>query len=159
MNKKIFVLSILCLLVFTGCGSPKNELDKFKLYLKKNGDFKCVENICTSKREVGQLMTFNNEIDFDRKTYTDLNEGTNGRYTRKTIYNWGTNISTYYYSTLGVEINATYNHNTDDFSCNSQDTDRDFVNNECNNAKNIISSYKVDFEKMITESGTLYFSE
>ena len=59
---------------------------------------------------------------------------------------------------LGAEINATYNSITDEFTCNSDYEDKEYVDAECKLAKLEMKDFKNSFDKIISESGTNYFN-
>lgn len=159
MKKRNLILILLTLFLVVGCGAPKTELDKFKVYLKKNKDFSCSENICKTDNSVGSLIQFIYEFNFDSKIFTRESNGNNGLNTSKTIYNWDSNSATYSAYLLGIETNATYDFNTNEYNCSSNYDDSEYVETECNMAKLTLTEVKETFETLIKESETLYFNE
>ena len=57
MKKLKSLLILFVILLTVGCGEPKTELDKFKKYLTKSKDFRCVENICKIDDEINKNHT------------------------------------------------------------------------------------------------------
>lgn len=161
MKKKNLILSLLILIFITGCGAPKTELDKFKHYLKKNGNFNCNQDICTVIRKTSNSITFVDEINFNTNTMTKSNNFTSQlglSTTMTTTYNWVTNSGTFYSKTLDIEINAIYDYATDEFNCSSDYEDKEIVKLNCDSAKLVTKELKTSFEKIISNSKTNYFN-
>lgn len=157
--KKFKTILVLLVLFITGCFGPKTELDKFKSYLKKNNDYKCKDNVCTKVTKVGKIIEYEDEINFDDKLLKTSSNGNGGLNVTEKTYNWVTNISTYESSLLGIKITATYNHMTKEFVCNSDYDDKEYVDSECKVAEKSLEELKINFEKIINESGTMYFND
>lgn len=159
MKKQMIILIFLSLFLVVGCSSAKTELDKFKEYLKKKKNFNCSENICKMDKSAGNLIQFTYEFNFDSKTLTEESNGNDGLNTSKTIYSWDNNSATYNNYLLGVETNATYNFNTDEYTCSCNYDDSEYVETQCNITKLILTETKNNFETLIKESKTTYFNE
>lgn len=159
MKKYKTILMLVLLLFITGCFGPKTELDKFKSYLKKNNDYKCKDNVCTKVAKVGKLIEYEYEINFDDKLLKTSSNGNGGLNVTEKTYNWVTNTSTYESSLLGIKITATYNHTTKEFVCNSDYEDKEYIDAECKVVEKSLEELKTNFEKIINESGTMYFND
>jgi len=160
MKKQFLIFPLLILIFITGCGAPKTELDKFKHYIKKESDFKCLNNICTNENVVGQLMKFTYEFNFDLNTFTRETQSQQFiKDSSKTIYNWSNNSATYNSTTMGIEINATYNYDNEEFICNSDHNDKEYVDSECNMANLTIKELKEIFDELVINSESIYFND
>lgn len=160
MNNKKIILIIFTILLLCGCGLPKTELDKFKKYLKKENDFNCFNNICKNENIVGQLMQFTYEFNFDLNTFTRETESKQFiKDNSKIVYNWSNNSAIYNSTTMGIEINTTYNYDTEEFICNSEHDDKEYVEAECNMVSLTIKELKEIFDEMIINSRTTYFNK
>lgn len=165
MKKLKMLFVIVSLFLIVGCGSPKTELDKFKSYLKRKEHYKCTQNICTRNTSEGKLISFTDSINFDEYTYEHSSNANNGLNTSKKIYNWNTKICTYENYLMGIKITASYNFNTNEYTCNSKQSNsskreiNEFIETQCNLYEIFTKEHKKGFDDLVKKSGTLYFNE
>ena len=60
---------------------------------------------------------------------------------------------------MGIEINATYNYDNEEFICNSDHNDKEYVDSECNMANLTIKELKEIFDELVINSESIYFND
>lgn len=151
------ILTLLILLLLTGCGKERTSLEKFQDYLENTYLMKCEETKCTASTTVGNVEKTYNEFDFDKKTYTHSVSGIYDITSKKIVYNWLENKATADVKEVSIDITSTYDFNSGEFICDSKFHNKGYVENKCDDLKTEIETFRSTFYMLLDDSKSGYF--